>query len=46
MIVFTAHRLTQEETRELGCASLLLKPFDIDKLLGLVGEQLSGHGDP
>ncbi len=46
MIVFTAHRLTQEETRELGCASLLPKPFDIDQLLGLIGEHLGGHGDP
>ena len=40
-IVFTAHRLTEEETRGLGCAAVLPKPFDIDRLLGLIGEQLA-----
>ncbi len=44
MIVFTAHRLTEEETRGLACAAVLAKPFEIDELLGLIEEQLaSGH---
>ncbi len=41
MIVFTAHRLSGEETRELGCAAVLAKPFDIEQLLGLIEEHLS-----
>ncbi len=41
MIVFTAHRLTEEETWDLACAAVLAKPFDIDELLGLIEEQLA-----
>jgi CheY-like chemotaxis protein len=41
MIVFTAHRLSVEETRELGCAAVLAKPFDIEQLLSLIEERLS-----
>ncbi len=41
MIVFTAHRLTEEETKDLGCAGVLAKPFDIDELLTLIGEQVA-----
>ncbi len=40
MIVFTAHRLSDEETQELGCVAVLTKPFDIDRLLDLIAEQL------
>ncbi len=35
MIVFTGHRFTEEETQGLA------KPFDIDELLTLIGEQVA-----
>ncbi len=41
MIVFTAHRLSTEETRVLGCAAVLAKPFDIEQLLSLIEDQLN-----
>lgn len=44
MIVFTAHRLSGEETRELGCVAVLAKPFDIDQLLSLIEEHLGRRG--
>ncbi len=40
MIIFTAHRLTEEEAGSLGCAGVLAKPFDIHQLLRLIEEQL------
>ena len=46
MIVFTAHRLSREETRELGCAAVLAKPFDIEQLLGPIEEQLNSDDTP
>ncbi len=40
MIIFTAHPLTEEEAGSLGCAGVLPKPFDIDRLLLLIEEHL------
>lgn len=43
MLVFTAHQLTDEEARGAGCAAVLSKPFDVDRLLELVAGQLAGR---
>ncbi len=43
MIVFTAHRLSEEETQGLGCAAVLAKPFDIEQLLSLIEEQVNTY---
>jgi hypothetical protein len=46
MIVFTARRLSVEETRDLGCAVVLAKPFDIEQLLSPIEEHLSAVDTP
>ncbi len=45
IVIFTAHPVAREEARDLGCADVVNKPFDIDDLLREVGarwEQLEG----
>ena len=40
VIVFTAHDISLEDARGIGCADVLTKPFDIDELLRRVGQHL------
>ncbi len=36
VIAFTAHNISREEARSLGCADAVPKPFDVDELLSRI----------
>ncbi len=44
VLLFSAHRFTQEQVGAAGLAGVIPKPFDIDELLAIVERTLSGPG--
>ena len=44
IIVLTAGRDAANAAAQIGAAGFLAKPFDLERLLGIVADRLNGHG--
>ena len=44
VVIFTAHNIQPEQARQMGCADVLTKPFDIDELLRKMEDHLAQRG--